>query len=142
MSVATAPDPVGNDVAERDDPSLPEPAERGRLHINDRVVEKVAAQAVAEVDRATGAPRTLFGQALGSATKDTPARTSARVDGDVVTVSVSMSVQWPASIREVAAQARRRIIDRVSEITGRTVAQVDIDVPTLLTRRIAPPRVR
>ena len=119
-----------------------ETAERGRLVIDDKVVEKVAAQAVTEVDRATGAPRTVLGQALGSAAEDTPARTSARVDGDLVTVTVSMSVQWPAPVREVAAQVRSRVVERVQQITGLTVAEVDIDVPTLLTRRSAPARVR
>lgn len=148
MSVTTAPAPgshleltaeTGQAAANG---QLPEPAERGRLTIDDRVVEKVAAQAVAEIDRATGAPRTLFGQPLGSVRADTPARTSARVDGDIVTVTVSMSVQWPASIREVAAQLRHRVTDRVAAITGLTVAEVDIDVPTLLTAGRRPPRVR
>lgn len=149
MSVTTAPAPPGSHLelpAETGHAAgngqLPEPAERGRLTIDDRVVEKVAARAVTEIDRATGAPRTLFGQSLGSVRADTPARTSARVDGDIVTVTVSMSVQWPAPIREVAAQLRHRVTDRVQAITGLTVAEVDIDVPTLLTARPSTPRVR
>jgi len=124
------------------EPALADPAHRGRLTIADRVVEKVAAQAVTEVDRATGAPRTVLGQALGRATEDSPARTSALVDGDLITVTVSMSVRWPAPVREVAAQVRRRVVERVQELTGLQVVEVDIDVPTLLTKRNPTPRVR
>ncbi len=124
------------------EPSLADPAQRGRLTIADRVVEKVAAQAVTEVDRATGAPRTVLGQTLGRASEDSPARTSAQVDGDLVTVTVSMSVSWPAPVRDVTAQVRRRVVDRVEELTGLHVADVDIDVPTLLTKHNPTPRVR
>ncbi len=124
------------------EPSLADPARRGGLTIADRVVEKVAAQAVTEVDRATGTPRTVLGQALGRATEDSPARTSALVDGDLVTVTVSMSVHWPAPVREVTAQVRRRVVERVQELTGLQVVEVDIDVPTLLTKRNPTPRVR
>lgn len=123
------------------EPPLPDPADRGRLAIADRVVERVAARAVTEVDRATGAPRTVFGQPLGAARGNTPPRVSARVDGDVVTVTVSMSVAWPAPVREVAAAVRRRVADRVAELTGLRVDSVDIDVPTLLTAA-STPRVR
>ncbi len=130
------------DVTATSEPSLTDPPHRGRLTIADRVVEKVAAQAVTEVDRATGAPRTVLGQALGRATEDSPARTSALVDGDLVTVTVSMSVRWPAPVREVTAQVRRRVVERVEELTGLHVAEVDIDVPTLLTKPNPTPRVR
>ncbi len=123
-------------------PALPAAAERGRLTIADRVVEKVAARAVAEVDRATGAPRTVLGQTVGRATEDTPARTSAQVDGDIVTVTVSMSVAWPAPVRDVTAEVRRRVVQRIGELVGLHVAEVDIDVPTLLTRHTPVPRVR
>lgn len=123
-------------------PALPAAGDRGRLTIADRVVEKVAAQAVAEVDRATGAPRRVLGQTLGRASEDTPARTSANVDGDIVTVTVSMSVTWPAPVRDVTAEVRRRVVQRVGELVGLQVAEVDIDVPTLLTRRTPAPRVR
>jgi uncharacterized alkaline shock family protein YloU len=109
------------------------PAEvRGATSIADRVVEKIAAQAVAEVDCATGATRRVLGMGLGSASHTTPARVHAQVDGNLVTVEVSMSVVWPASVRSVTREVRRHVTDRVHELTGLRVAEVDIAVPTLV----------
>ena len=117
-----------------------DPASRGALTIADRVVQKVAAQAVTEVDRATGAPRLVLGQRLGAARPNAPARTDAQVDGHLVTVRVSLAVEWPAPVREVAAQVRRHVTHRVLELTGLDVVEVDVDVPALLTTRHAAPR--
>lgn len=108
-------------------------AERGRTRIADRVVEKIAARAVAEVDRATGTPRQILGVRLGGTAADTRARVVADVDGGVVTVSVAMAVRWPAPVREVSRQVRAHVTGRLEDLTGLRVAQVDIDVPTLLT---------
>jgi uncharacterized alkaline shock family protein YloU len=104
---------------------------RGRTRIADRAVERIAARAVAEIDRATGTPRQVLGVHLGSTTAHSSALVDAHVDGGVVTVSVSMAVQWPAPIREVTRQVRAHVIERLQTLTGLTVAQVDIDVPTL-----------
>lgn len=142
MTVTTPERPADPEPAGSASAPPPAAAERGRLVIADRVVEKVAARAVSEVDRATGAPRSVFGQTLGRAREDSPARTSAHVDGDLVTVTVSMSVAWPAPVRDVAAQVRRRITQRVEDLTGMRVGEVDIDVQALLTEHRPPPRVR
>ena len=123
------------------DPTTSEPGSRGSLTIADRVVQKIAAQAVMEVDLAGGAPRTLLGARLTKADPDGPARAEAHVDGNLVTLSVTLAVQWPAPVREVAEQARRHLSERVRELTGLTVAEVDIDVPALVTASPAP-RVR
>lgn len=121
---------------------LPAPEARGTTRIADKVVERIAARAVSEVDRATGAPRVVLGQTLGSTTEKTDARVSAQVDGEVVMVDVAMAVQWPAPIREVAQQVRERVAARVNELTGLSVLEVDIDVATLLTDEPRAPRVR
>ena len=131
----TAPAPT-LDLAGRD------AGDRGTLTIADRVVEKVAAQAVTEVDLATGAPRTLLGKRLGDDDPDRRARADARVDGDLVSVSVTLAVQWPAPVRQVAAQVRQHLTDRIGELTGLQVAEVDVDVPALITGRRPAPRVR
>ena len=137
-------------TAGRDDGADPtgtdDPGRRGSLTIADRVVEKVAAQAVTEVDLATGAPRTVLGRTLlGRAPEpdpDRPARAQAHVDGRLVTVAVTLAVQWPAPVRQVAEQVRRHLTSRIGELTGLQVAQVDVDVPTLVTGRRPVGRVR
>lgn len=108
-------------------------ADRGRTRIADRVVEKIAARAVAEVDQATGVPRQVLGVRLGTTGPDTRARVDADIDGGVVTVRVSMAVRWPAPVRAVTRQVRGHVTERLQTLTGLRVEQVDIDVPTLLT---------
>ena len=61
-----------------------------RLQIADRVVEKIAARAVAEVEYATGVTRQVLG--LGRGRSPTTARVSASVDGDTATLRVTMMV--------------------------------------------------
>lgn len=117
------------------------PSACGRLHIADRVVERVAAHAVSQVDSATGARRQVLGRSLGSTGADTRARVDAEVTGDVVTVRVSLSVAWPQSIRSVTAQVRRAVVDDVHRTTGLSVGQIDIHVPTLLTETTEKRRV-
>ncbi len=95
-------------------------------------MEKVAAQAVTEVDRATGAARRILGVGLGAASRATPARVVAQVDGGLVTVEVSLSVVWPASVRAVTREVRHHLAERVHELTGLRVAQVDIEVRSLV----------
>ena len=119
--------------------TLAPPAARGSLTIADRVVERVAAHAATEVDLATGAPRTLLGQRLPSAER---ARASARVDGGLVSVSVSLAVTWPSPVRRVAADVRAHLTRRVEELTGLEVAEVDVDVATLPAQRDDTRRVR
>jgi uncharacterized alkaline shock family protein YloU len=107
-------------------------AGRGRTRIADRVVEKVASQAVAEVDNATGVARRVLGVNLGSAGPDSQARVDAEIDGSVVTIRVSMAVRWPASVRTVTRQVRTHVTGRVRDLTGLHVAYVDVTVPVLL----------
>ncbi|HEY9475157.1 MAG TPA: Asp23/Gls24 family envelope stress response protein [Mycobacteriales bacterium] len=104
---------------------------RGVTNIADRVVEKIAARAVAEVDLATGTPRQLLGLRAGRASKDT-ARVDAQVTGNVVTVRITVAVRWPASVVRVTRQVRAHVTERLRTLTGLDVAWVDIDVPVLL----------
>ncbi len=114
----------------------------GRTTIADRVVERIAAQAVAEVDRATGVPRQLLGVALGTTDENTPARVSADVDGGIVSVHVLLAVIWPNPVRAVTRQVRERVITQVEQLTGLRVAEVDVEVGQLLTATAAPVRVQ
>jgi uncharacterized alkaline shock family protein YloU len=124
--------------------------ELGLITINDRVVAKMAARAAAEIpDAGAAAPRVLGRSVTGAAVVG--ARTtsltglpkaSADVDGSVVTLDLSISVRWPASVPEVTSAVREHVCSRVSGLTGLTVAEVSISVTDLVTRLPGPARVR
>ena len=140
MTTAAPARPSDVDTAGGPDPAdggpgadLAAPAERGRTRIADRVVEKIAARAVAEVDNATGVARSVLGVRLGSANADSTANVTAEVDGGVVAVTAVMSVQWPAPVRAVTRQVRANVTERIQTLTGLQVQYVDIEVTTLLT---------
>ena len=114
----------------------------GRTTITDRVVERIAAQAVAEVDRATGVTRHVLGVRLGSTDENTKATVTAAVDGGIVSVRVALAVIWPSPVRAVTRAVRSQVIARVEELTGLRVADVDVEVAELMTATTPPPRVR
>jgi uncharacterized alkaline shock family protein YloU len=108
------------------------PAElRGGLQIGDRVVEKIAARAVSEVEYATGVSRQLLG--LGRGRSRTTARVSASVDGDIATLQITMTVLWPASVPEVTQRVREHVASRLAELASLRTAEVDIEVAGLPT---------
>ena len=72
----TQPLPAATDSPTRRDGGGPR-----RTSVADRVVNKVAARAVAEVESATGTARHLLGVSLGPTTEQTQARVDATVDG-------------------------------------------------------------
>ena len=123
--------------------------ELGMISIDDRVVEKMAARAAAEIpDAGAAAPRVLGrsvtgAAALGARTTSLTAlpKASADVDGLIVILDLSISVRWPASVPEVASAVREHVRSRVKELTGLTVAEVSISVTDLATRLPGPSRV-
>jgi uncharacterized alkaline shock family protein YloU len=118
-----------------------EPAERGSLTIADRVVEKVAAQAVRSVPHASGAPRRVLGLNIGDTSDDSIARVDADVDAGVADLAVNLTVEWPTPVRQVVDAVRRAVRDDVRRITGVTVQQIDIDVVSLTKPQRPEPRV-
>lgn len=138
-------------------PSAPAPAdphagdtELGAIRISDTVVEKIAAQAVVEIpDAGAAAPRILGRSMDGASTlgarqtslSDLP-KVKADVDGSFVTLEMSISVRWPASVPGVSSAVREHLRTRVSELTGLTVGEVSIVVTDLVTDVPAGPRAR
>jgi uncharacterized alkaline shock family protein YloU len=109
---------------------LAPPGQRGSTEIGDRVVERIAAMAVAEVDDAHGPARRLLGlQVPGVAAP----KVTVQIDGYLATVRLAMSVRYPAPIRQVTRRVREHVTARVGELTGLDVRHVDIDIPTLIT---------
>jgi len=117
--------------SERDAAPVTQREQRGTTHYTDRVVEKIAAQAVQEIAATRGAARRLLGVPVGHDAGGQPARVTAEVDGDIVTVAVRMALTYPTPIRATTRQVRHHVITRISDLTGLTVKEVDIDVVAL-----------
>lgn len=107
--------------------SLP-PEERGRLTVDDRVVEKVAGHAVTLTTDAAAAPRRLLGVKVGGARLGDVASVQAEVQGDIASVHVVIAVRWPRPVQKVADEVRKRIRSEVSASTGVRVDHVDVEV--------------
>ena len=110
---------------------LPEPGQRGRTTIADRVVARVAAQAAAEVEQTGGAARQLAGITIGRQTGEGIARVGARTDGHLAMIEMRLSVAYPAPVRTLTREVRRHVMERVTGLTGFEVRAVDIDVVSL-----------
>jgi uncharacterized alkaline shock family protein YloU len=107
------------------------PEERGRLTVDDRVVEKVAGYAVTFVTDAAAAPRRVLGVNIGAARPDDAASVHAQVQDDIASVHVAIAVRWPKSIQKVADEVRERIRSEVTAITGVRVDHVDVEVVSM-----------
>jgi uncharacterized alkaline shock family protein YloU len=117
------------------------PEERGRLTVEDRVVERVAGYAVMLVTDAAAAPRRVLGLNLGEARPDEAAGVHAQVHDDIASVHAAIAVRWPRSVQEVADAVRERIRSEVTAITGVRVDHVDVEVVSMKLPDAAEPRV-
>jgi len=126
--------------------------EDGLISVRDSVVASIARRAAVEIpDAGAAAPRVLGRElrapGLGhlgvreTSLEGLPAAT-AHVDGATAFLGIALSVRYPAPVRRVAADVRERVSTRVEEMTGLTVAEVDITVSALVTDLPRPPRVR
>ncbi|MDH2424413.1 Asp23/Gls24 family envelope stress response protein [Sphaerisporangium sp. TRM90804] len=125
---ATARLPGGSGAAPAPDGAPGPPEERGHTRISDRVVERVAASAAAEVRDTGGAARRLLGVPRGGEEPEV----HAKIIGQVAIVRVAVSVVYPAPVRQVARRVRESVAGRVRELTGLDARQVDVVVRRLV----------
>lgn len=103
---------------------------RGKLVVAEKVLEKIAAQAAAEVAEVSG----RSGGFLGIGTDADPAarpKVDATLSADSADLSVSVGIAYPGSIRRATAQLREHVTRTVEALTGFDVHRVDIDVTFL-----------
>ena len=133
MNAAASGDSVsGTETTGRaEQQALLAPEERGRLTVDDRIVEKVAGHAVTFITDAAAAPRRVLGVKIGAARPDDAASVQAEVQGDIASVSVAIAVRWPRSVQKVADEVRERIRSEVAAITGVRVDHVDVEVVSM-----------
>lgn len=110
---------------------------RGRLVVADRVVERVATIAAAEVE---GVVRS--GSGLDRALGHQYPRAAATIAGDRAKVQVEIAIAWPYPLAEVSADVRRTVRSRLEGLVGLTVDAVDVttaeivNVPPTQGRRV------
>ncbi|WP_375423020.1 Asp23/Gls24 family envelope stress response protein [uncultured Friedmanniella sp.] len=116
------------------------PRHRGRLVLAQRVVEKVAAQAAAELSLTSGRSGGLLG--FGS---DADAGARPKVDvqlsGRSADLTLEVGIAYPGSIRSATHLVREHVTRRVEELTGVDVRRVDVEVAFLTSRAAGPARV-
>jgi len=91
------------------------PAARGTTTISDRAFMKIAEEVAGEDDRVADRPH-----ATGS------------VSGAVASVHYDVAVRYPAPVPKVAAEIRHHVRERMRQLTGIAVENVDIDVVRLV----------
>lgn len=108
-----------------------EPRHRGSLTLTERVIEKIAAQAAAEVAAASGRSGVL----RRGSDRDAHVRPKVGVDLSATStdVDVAVGIAYPGSIRRAAQEIREHVTERVETLTGVDVRRVDIDVTFLTT---------
>jgi uncharacterized alkaline shock family protein YloU len=104
---------------------------RGRTEIADRVLERIAAHVLTEVEETGGAARRVLGVPLGPTGQRTKPQVNAHVDGHLAILRMRITVAYPAPIRQVTRRLRDQVTSRVGELTGLEVRQVDIDIARL-----------
>ncbi|GAA3788496.1 hypothetical protein GCM10022380_00790 [Amycolatopsis tucumanensis] len=108
-----------------------EMSERGRTVIADRVVERLAAYAVTEVESVGGSARQVLGVTVGAEDQDRAAGVQARVDGATAELDVRLSIAYPKPVAATCERVRAHLVRRVGELTGLAVSRVDITVTAL-----------
>jgi uncharacterized alkaline shock family protein YloU len=134
MSTAAAPEAAPRQQT----PPVPAPrtevpaATRGRTHIPDRVLAKVARQAVRELPDTQRLPGHLGGLIDRGSAKAT-----VRQAGSQATVHLEIALAYPAPVRTTAQRVREHVRRRVQGCTGFTVRHIDITVTELEPARRA-----
>ncbi|WP_326825182.1 Asp23/Gls24 family envelope stress response protein [Streptosporangium sp. NBC_01639] len=101
------------------------PAERrGKTDIPGRVVSRIAARAAGEV-AGVREVRERKPLAFGGGTH-------AAVDGELTTLHLDVSVEYPTPLLQVTEAVRRHVADRVHMLTGLHIGHIDIDVTDVL----------
>ncbi len=114
--------------------------ELGRVDVDARAVEKIAAIAAAEIPDAGGPGVRGLSRLPGAghlgmrpAGLDRLPKVSADVDGKLVFLDVQLAVRWPAPVATVAEAVRQHLFSKLGDLVGLEVREVNIDVVDLVT---------
>lgn len=113
---------------------------RGETTIAPLVVEKVATRAAAEVEGVGGVVHTGLGRLLPWVSDPPQAQASADLDRETVALDLSFNVRYPEPVGRVTSNVRNHVIERLRDLTGLTVTEVNITVEELVSDRRRPER--
>lgn len=118
----------------------------GRVEVTPAVVGKLAGRAALEVPDVGAAASTLLGRELpgslgGRTALGAVPSADAEVDGALAYVTITISVRYPAPVRSTAAAVRTAVRERLQQLAGLEVVEVDVHVPALVTDLPRAPRV-
>ena len=106
---------------------------RGETIIAPTVVEKIATRAASEVDGVGWVVETGLSRLLPWTVGDgAPARASAEVGAETVTVDLTVNVLYPEPVAAVTNRVREQVIRRLAELCGLRATEVNISVPALV----------
>lgn len=111
-------------------------AERGSLHVADKVVHRIARQAAQEIEHTVPVPRRLVDRIPGRRSQAT--RVATVISEKSVAVQVTVAVQYPYPVVEVTRAVRAHVTETVARMCDLTVTSVDIDVIQLRRPRPTP----
>jgi uncharacterized alkaline shock family protein YloU len=107
---------------------------RGETIIAPTVVEKIASRAASEVDGVGGVLQTGLSRLLPWTVGDqSPARASAEVEAETVSVDLTVNVLYPEPVATVTNKVRTQVSRRLAELCGLQTTEVNIAVPALVT---------
>ena len=126
-----------NTRQEQAERSSPLSSERGATTISDAVVSKVAGIAVLEVEglEMGGATSRTVGGFLDSWTSSGGRQArgvSVEVGEQEAAIELSMAVEYPKSIPQISEAVRNNVINRVENLVGLNVVEVNITVNDIL----------
>ena len=115
---------------------------RGDTHIAPRAIMRIAMRAVEDVPHVRMAQATGLGAVANRLKRQPPISASAESGGGWASIHLSLVLDWPCSIHDVANQAARVVAERVHELAGVRVDAVDIDIAELRVAGADDRRVR
>jgi len=105
--------------------------EFGRITVEPRAVERIAALAAAEVPDAGASTGRILGFRRSPGGR--LPKVTAEVDGHLVFLDVELSVRWPTPVGRVTEQVRQHLFTQLRELVGLEVCEVNIEVVELVT---------
>jgi len=132
---AVVADPTSGAGAEPGGEGPAEPAQRGTTVIADRVVERIASIAAAEVAGVVD-----VGSSLDKVIGRQYPKADAAVAGSRAKIAVEVAVAWPHPLSAVTAQVRDTVRSQVERMAGLQVDVVDVHAAKVVQHEPDRPR--